>query len=384
MKNSILGYRRKEGFGIRNYILIISLVHCSNTVAMKIAQKTGANVITHDRGCVEPEIEHKRTCEGLIQAGVNPNVHSILLVGLGCEQTDHKKIKEEIEKTGKVVEYIGIQESGGFPETVEKGVKIVQNLIKASETQPREEISLEEGFIVGVQCGGSDWTTALAGNTTIGAMTDIIIKNGGSVLMSELGGFPGSEHIVANRAVTYDAGIEILNIIEELRHEYEKTNGHTIEEVNPTPGNKEGGITTLVEKSMGNIKKMGSSPIQGILNIGQKPPKPGLWILDNRCEGPDSINITGFAMAGAHAAVFSSGRGTPIGNAVMPIVKISGNPQRYKALKSIFDFNAGVVLESTAIADAGKQLFDKLIEISNGQESKSEINGNTEYTIPMN
>lgn len=381
MKNEICGYIRKEGFGIRNYVLVISMVHCSNTVAIQIAQKTGTAAITHDKGCMESEVEHERTCLGLIQAGKNPNVHSALLVGLGCEQTNVKRIMEEISKAGKTVEYIGVQKEGGSPEAVVKGVEIVKKLMNEAAMQTREKISME-GLIIGVQCGGSDWTTALAGNTTIGALSDLVIENGGAVLMSELGGLPGSEHIIAQHAVNKEVGLQVLDLVEDLRFSYIRDNGHSIEEVNPTPGNKDGGITTLVEKSMGNIKKMGSSPVQGIIKIGEKLPHPGLWILDNRCEGPDSINVSGFAMTGAHAVIFSSGRGTPVGNAVMPIIKITGNPQRYEALKSIFDFNAGGVLNGVPIDKVGTELYELLLDAINGKKTKSEINGNTEFIIP--
>jgi len=382
VEKKLFAYKRpKGGFGIRNYVLVLSMVHCSNSVAEKIAQNTGTVAITHDHGCVESKKEHERTSLSLIKAAENPNVHSVLLVGLGCEQTNHDKIMKEIQKEGKLVKYVSIQQEGGVPETVSKGAAIVEEMKRQAEEQSREEMPLK-GLIVGVQCGGSDWTTALSGNTTIGKMSDLVVKNGGSILMSEVHGFPGSEHIIAENAVNYEVGISILNLVNELRQEYKVKTGQTIEEVNPTPGNKAGGITTLVEKSMGNIKKMGSTPIQGIIKLGEKVPHPGVWILDNRHEGPDSFNITGFAMSGAHIAVFSSGRGTPVGNAVMPIVKITGNPSSYEAMKSLFDFNAGMVLNGESIDNAGQQLFDIVMNKSNGELTKSEINGNREYTIP--
>ena len=145
--------------------------------------------------------------------------------------------------------------------------------------------------------------------------------------------FP-SEHIVAENAINYEVGLSILEMVNELRQDYIRSTGQTIEEVNPTKGNKAGGITTLVEKSVGNVKKMGTTAVQGIIKVGEKIPHPGVWVLDNRHEGPDSFNTTGFAMAGAHIVVFSSGRGTPLGNAVMPIVKITGNPRSYESMNS--------------------------------------------------
>lgn len=383
MENKLLAYKRPCGsIGIRNYVLILSTVHCSNSVADKIAQKTDTVAITHEYGCLDSETEHRSTLLGLTRAAQNPNVHSVLVVGLGCEQTRPELMIEEIrETTGKTVEYVSIQEEGGVPEAVAKGVKIVEGLKKQAETQIREEAPLK-GLVVGVQCGGSDWTTALSGNSTIGRMSDLIVKNGGSVLMSEVYGFPGSEHIVAENAVNYEVGLSILEMVNELRQDYIRSTGQTIEEVNPTKGNKAGGITTLVEKSVGNVKKMGTTAVQGIIKVGEKIPYPGVWVLDNRHEGPDSFNTTGFAMAGAHIVVFSSGRGTPLGNAVMPIVKITGNPRSYESMNSLFDFNAGIVLEGETLDNAGAKLFEAVIKKCNGELTKSEINGNREYTIP--
>lgn len=383
MENRLLVYKRQDkSIGIRNYILVLSTVHCSNSVADKIAQKTDTVAITHEYGCLDSAEEHKKTILGLTRGAQNPNVHSILIVGLGCEQTRPELIVEEIrETTGKTVEYISIQNEGGVPETIAKGVKVVEELKRQAISETRQEAPLN-GLVVGVQCGGSDWTTALSGNSTIGRMSDLIVRNGGSVLMGEVYGFPGSEHIVAENAINYEVGLSILEMVNELRRDYLETTGHTIEEVNPTKGNKEGGISTLVEKSIGNVKKMGTTKIQGIIKVGEKISHPGVWILDNRHEGPDSFTTTGFAMAGAHIVVFSSGRGTPLGNAVMPVLKITGNTKSYNSMHSLFDFNAGVVLEGESLENAGRQLFNRVIDKCNGELTKSEVNGNREYTIP--
>ena len=328
--HSFDGYQRSDGsVGIRNYILVVSTVQCANNVAIRIAEKTNAVSITHDFGCMEFEENSNRTELGLIKACENPNVYGVILVGLGCEQIDANKMYDYIKGINKPVYKILIQEEGGPKQAIAKGIEYANKLEKESIKEQRGTFGVDK-LIVGVQCGGSDWTTALAGNTVIGAMTDLIVKNGGTVLMSEVVGFPGSEHVVASRAVNKEVGIAILDMVTELREDYIKQYGQTIEEVNPTPGNKAGGITTLVEKSMGNIKKMGSVPVQGIIQVGDKVPHPGLWVLDCRAQGPDSFVTTAFAMAGAQITAFSTGRGSPLGNAVMPLVKITGNPKTYK------------------------------------------------------
>lgn len=378
----ISAYKRPDGrIGLRNHVLVISLVSCSNTVVSKIAQTTGAVPITHEFGCVEFEEDHKRTKLGLISAGTNPNVYGVLLVGLGCEQTSMADLLHAISAAGKHVEAILIQKEGGAAEAVARGIGIVKGLQEEASRQERVPCGVD-GLIVGVQCGGSDWTTAVAGNTVIGAMSDLVIANGGSVLMSEVMGFPGSEHIVAANAVNREVGLQILEMISDLRSEYLELYGQPIQEVNPTPGNKAGGITTLVEKSMGNIKKMGNAPIQGILQLGEPIPHPGLWVVDNRAQGPDPFNITGFAIQGANVTVFSSGRGSPVGCAVMPVIKITGNPETFENLRSIIDFNAGLVIKGQSISETGAALFDLLLKVADGELTKSELNGNLEYTIP--
>lgn len=378
----ILAFERPDGrVGIRNQVLVISMVSCSNTVVSRIAQATGAVPITHEFGCVEFEEDHRRTKLALVSAGTNPNVYGVLLVGLGCEQTSMADVMREVSEAGKPLEAILIQDEGGSPKAEARGVGIVRRLQEEAARQERVPCSAG-GLVVGVQCGGSDWTTAVAGNTVIGAMSDLVIANGGSVLMSEVMGFPGSEHIVAANAVSRKVGLQVLDMVSNLRAEYVELYGQTIEEVNPTPGNKAGGITTLVEKSMGNIKKMGKSPVQGVLQLGEPIPHPGLWVVDNRAQGPDPFNVTGFAIQGANVTVFSSGRGSPVGCAVMPVVKITGNPATFKKLESITDFNAGVVVEGQPIPETGAALYDLLLEVAGGKPTKSEINGDFEYTIP--
>lgn len=377
------GYERANGeVGIRNYVLLLSMVHCSNTVTQQISWETGAQAITHDFGCIEFADKHVRTRLSLLSAALNPNVFAVVLVGLGCEQTDHESLKKDIEAAGKPVSYVGIQEEGGSKEAVAKGIEIVKEYQKQAEALERKPFPISK-LVLGVQCGGSDWTTALSGNATIGAMTDLVTAAGGSVIISEVSGFPGSEHVLAERAVTPEVGLQVMEMCDELREEYVSLHGQTIEEVNPSPGNKAGGITTMVEKSMGNVKKMGiTSKLQGLIYAGQHVPSPGLWMLDLRAPAIDANATSGFGMAGAQINVFSTGRGTPMGNAVMPVVKLTGNPKSYAEMQSLLDFNAGVVLEGTSITDAGKALLDKVLEVANGEKTKSEINGDFEFIIP--
>ena len=272
--SSLQAFSRADGsVGIRNIVLVVSTVTCANTVVNHIAWKTGAVPLTHERGCVEGEQSFRRTMLALTTFAKHPNVSGVLIVGLGCEQIRTLDLQVAIGG-GKPVHAILIQEEGGSVEAEARGCELVREMQRAAQDLERQPCPLS-GLVVGVQCGGSDWTTAIAGNTVIGAMTDLVIAAGGSVLMSEVPGIPGCEHIVASRAVSREAGEQILGMVDELRAEFLRAHGQPIEAVNPTPGNKAGGITTLVEKAMGNIKKMGTSPVQGVLKLGKRPPASG-------------------------------------------------------------------------------------------------------------
>ena len=379
--SSLQAFPRADGsVGIRNIVLVVSTVTCANTVVNHIAWKTGAVPLTHERGCVEGEQSFRRTMLALTTFAKHPNVSGVLIVGLGCEQIRTLDLQVAIGG-GKPVHAILIQEEGGSVEAEARGCELVRKMQRAAQDLERQPCPLS-GLVVGVQCGGSDWTTAIAGNTVIGAMTDLVIAAGGSVLMSEVPGIPGCEHIVASRAVSREAGEQILGMVDELRAEFLRAHGQPIEAVNPTPGNKAGGITTLVEKAMGNIKKMGTSPVQGVLKLGERPPHPGLWIVDNRANGPDPVNLAGFAMAGASATVFSTGRGSPVGSPVMPVVKLTGNPHTYAKMPGLMDFNAGVVVDGADIGETGRALYDLLLEVAGGRPTRSEENGDYEFSIP--
>lgn len=382
LPTSIMAFPRDDGrVGIRNIILIVSTVTCANTLVNRVAWQSDCVPLTHDKGCVEGKASSKFTRLALERFAQNPNVFGVLVVGLGCEQIQAEALAASIGG-GKQVEWLSIQQEGGMKNAEAKAMAMVRHMRHKAETITSSRSPMQ-GLVVGVQCGGSDWTTAIAGNSVIGAMTDLLVLGGATVLMSEVPGIPGAEHIVASRAVDASAGEAVLNMVCELRRDFEEKHGQPIEAINPTPGNKAGGITTLVEKSLGNIKKMGHVPVQGVLALGVAPPHAGLWIVDNRANGPDPVNLAGFAMAGANITVFSTGRGTPVGNPVMPVLKLTGNPETYAQLSDLMDFNAGVVLEGTSIPDAGWSLLQCLLRVAQGEVTRSEIHGNQEFAIPF-
>ena len=376
--SSLQAFPRADGsVGIRNIVLVVSTVTCANTVVNHIAWKTGAVPLTHERGCVEGEQSFRRTMLALTTFAKHPNVSGVLIVGLGCEQIRTLDLQVAIGG-GKPVHAILIQEEGGSVEAEARGCELVREMQRAAQDLERQPCPLS-GLVVGVQCGGSDWTTAIAGNTVIGAMTDLVIAAGGSVLMSEVPGIPGCEHIVASRAVSREAGEQILGMVDELRAEFLRAHGQPIEAVNPTPGNKAGGITTLEDKSCGCVQKGGTAPIMDVIGYGDPVVTKGLNMLYG--PGNDLVSATAMTAAGAHLILFSTGRGTPF-SAPAPTLKISTNTPLAEKKGGWIDFNTGVIADGEkTIDEAAKDLLDLVIRVASGEQTKAEKHGFREISI---
>jgi altronate dehydratase len=376
------GFIRSDGrAGTRNHVLVLSTVSCCNAVVRQIIAGSQARSILNNGGCAEADSDIAQERLALTRVGQHPNVAGVLVVGLGCEPIPADEIAHEISKSTPV-ERLNIQDEGGVANTVLRGREIVERYQKSALQQERVPCEMSK-LVMSVHCGGSDWTTALAGNTALGAATDLLIQSGGSVIMSGLEGLPGSEHVLAQRAVDHETGLRILDMVAELRNEFEAQYGQSIEKVNPTPGNKVGGITTLVEKSTGNIRKIGTATIQGILMPGETIPRPGVWLVDSRSKGPDAVPLSVAAIQGAQVALFSTGRGTPIGSPVIPVIKVTGNPSTYDLMPDMIDFNAGIVMQGTSVESAGKMLYQRVMEVASGQQTRAEMNYQYEFTIPI-
>ena len=237
--------------------------------------------------------------------------------------------------------------------------------------------------MISVNAGGSDWTSAISGNPTVGACCDLAWKYGGSNIIGCIRGMPGGEPLLCEAAENDKIRARILGIIEEYCRDLSEETGQSVSEVNPTPGTKAGGITTLAEKSMGNIKLRGHSPIQGILSFGEQPSRPGGYILDERHGANDMYQTTSLALTGSQIQLFTTGRGTPHGNALLPVVKITGNPQTGSRFEEFIDINVGGILTGEmTVEEAGKDLFYYLLRVCSGERVKAEINGEYSFGIP--
>ena len=375
-----MGYTRSNGtVGVRNHLLILSTVACANNPVRNIAQQlTGAVPITHQNGCGHLPREAERVHRTLVGYGSNPNVGACIVVGLGCEVIQTKKVAEEIAQTGKSVACILIQESGGTINATAEGVRIGREMLSELSKQQREEHDISD-LILALECGGSDAASGITANPAIGVASDLLVKQGGTSVLSETQELIGAENLLAERAVNKKVAEDIINIVK--RAEQSSLNfGVDIRSTNPGPGNKEGGITTLEEKSIGAAHKGGNAVIQEVVEYAVKPSKKGLIIMDT--PGTDVDSVTGILAGGAQVCVFSTGRGTPVGAPIAPVIKIVSNTQTYHSMKETIDINAGKIIDGfCTVQDIGKEIFNEIIEVCNGKMTKAEQLGCGEFAI---
>jgi altronate dehydratase large subunit len=378
---SILGYVRSDGkVGIRNHLLVMSTVICSSFVARRIAnQVQGAVAIENPFGCgqLEPDLEITRRT--LVNTAKNPNVGGVLVVGLGCEQIQADDLVREIEKIGKPVEKVVIQEEdGGTPAAIEKGVRLLRKMAEEVLSQRPEEVDMSN-LVLGVECGGSDATSGLASNPVVGYVADRVVDLGGTVILSETPEMIGAEDILANRAVSREVGERIVRTV---RRWVELAASYNVDLVGtqPAPGNIAGGISTIEEKSLGAIIKGGSRPVQGMVDYAEEVRGKGLWLMDT--PGYDIMSVVGMVAGGATLVIFTTGRGTPTGNPIAPVIKVTANPQTARKMRENIDFDAStVILGQETIEQAGERLFKLVMDVARGKPTRAELLGFREFMI---
>ena len=366
------GYVRENGkVGARNHVAIMPSVVCANDVAIAISENVdNTRALLHHQGCCQMPPDLDRVTEALIGLGCNPNVGAVLVVSLGCEGTDVERLVGEIAENGTPVEVIRIQELGGTSKAIAAGIEKAQKLALKISGARREEVDLSRA-VISIKCGASDATSGLASNCVIGYIADQLVDLGATVIFGETTEFIGAEHILAARAATPEVGREIHAIVDRMEARA-KAIGCDMRKGQPTPGNIAGGLSSIEEKSLGAIMKSGSRPIQGVLQYTDRADgKKGLWIKDT--PGREMEILTGMALAGAQAMLFSTGRGAPQGFPVMPVFKICGNPQTFEHMRGDMDFNAGrVVTGERSITQCGQEALDQLVRILSGEATKNE------------
>lgn len=372
-----MGYRRRDGsVGTRNYVGIFSTVLCANEVAANIAREVkGAVSFTHNAGCCELPTDTRRTEDVLIGLGCNPNVHSVMLVSLGCESTLVPSVAEAIRsRTGKRVETVVVQEWGGGIAAAAKADKIVKEMVKEAAKQPREPCRIAE-LVLGLKCGASDTTSGLVPNPAIGICSDRLIAAGGTSILGEVTEFIGAEHILVGHAASKKIADQILGLVQRMESRV-KAAGEDMRGGQPTEGNIKGGLTTIEEKSLGAIAKAGTAQIVEVCEYGVHPSSKGLIVMDS--PGREAELLTGMAAAGCSVIVFSTGRGAPQGFPFVPVIKVTGSKTAATRMADHIDLDiTGVLDGELSLPDAGARIFEDMLEVANGRLTKAEITGYT-------
>ena len=337
------GYRRAEGRpGIRNHVLILPGCACGSETARIVAsQVRGAVNIVFNTGCSDVAANTSMSQKVLTGFACNPNVCGVVIIGLGCETVGHKQLREKIQAmTSKPVVSYGIQEEGGTLKTIEKAVRAAREMTAQAGMQQKEQFDLSELFL-GIECGGSDATSGIASNPAVGELSDLLVDQGATAMMSESIEWIGAEHVVAKRAVNSKLHNQIIKICQDYE-EHLKTAGQDCRAGQPTPGNKAGGLSTLDEKSLGCIRKGGTRPIVEVLEQAEKPSKHGAIVMDTA--GYDISSVTAMVAGGCQVIIFTTGRGTPTGNAIVPVVKVTANEQTYKSMEDNIDVDLSAIM----------------------------------------
>lgn len=377
------GYLRSDGRkGIRNVTLVAYLVECAHHVARKIVDKVDdpdVHLIGFP-GCF-PNAYAQDMMEALT---THPNVGAVLLVSLGCESFKRSALKRVVEASGRPCDLLVIQEAGGTRSTIEKGIEAVARLKAASEARP-VPMAVEE-LVVGTICGGSDATSGITANPAVGRCFDRLVAAGAACIFEETGELIGCERIMSSRAVTPELAREIEASVVKAERYYRALGFGSF-----ASGNADGGLTTIEEKSMGAYAKSGDSPISGLLKPTNQPPGGGLYLLDIVPDGEprfgfpniaDNAEIVELIASGCHVTLFTTGRGSIVGSAISPVIKICANPDTYRKLSEDMDVDAGRILEGRASLDeVGEEIFEQVMKVASGARSKSEELGHREFLL---
>ena len=378
------GYLRSDGRkGIRNTLVVAYLVECAHHVAKNIVSK-----IDHPDvqligfpGCYPNDYSlqmMKKLC-------THPNVGGVVLVSLGCEGFNRESLYQTIVDSQRPVETLVIQKCGGTKSTIELGIEKTSTILNAIATTERAELTVDD-LVIGTICGGSDGTSGISANPAVGVSFDLLIDKGATCIFEETGELIGCEHIMADRAESKELGEALVTCVEKAESYYTKMGYGSF-----APGNAEGGLTTQEEKSMGAYAKSGSSDINGIITPGELPNKKGLFLMDVVPDGEpmfgfpnisDNAEIVEMIASGALMVLFTTGRGSVVGSAISPVIKICANPETYYNLSEDMDVNAGAIIEGKAtVNEVGKIIYEKIIDVASGKMSKSEELGHKEFIL---
>ncbi len=378
--NLFMGYRRSDGqVGVRNRIAIIPSCGCALHVATQIANRVeGAILVNYNGGCSETERDLDLATLLLSQIGRHPNVAGSLVISLGCEALDAHDLANRIAQGPAPVHLLVIQKEGGSRQTIAKGAALARTLVKATRSQKREPCPVAT-LTLGLECGGSDATSGMAANPAVGAFSDLVVAQGGKVILSETSELLGAEHVLADRAASADVREHLLEAIAACERHLKAT-GEDFMGKQPSPGNVEGGISTVEEKALGDVLKGGSTPLVDVLRYGQPPVQPGLSFMDT--PGNDPASVTGLVAGGCQIVTFTTGRGNPMGNAIAPVLKITANAETYANMHDDMDLDASTIISGQeTIAQVGRRIYEAVLSVASGEQTASEEGGHAEFAM---
>jgi altronate hydrolase len=394
-RQTFLGYRRRDGrVGTRNFVLIVPTSMCASHEAQQIStiaeftlynrdkfsNVDGVVAIPHNKGC---GCQDGSTIDVMLRTLSNyadhPNVGGVILIDLGCEKTnlaqvEHYLLKRE-KSFDKPVAKIGIQEVGGTQAAIQRGLQEVERMLPEVNQTSREECSVSE-IVLGVKCGGSDGFSGISANPSLGRAADLLVQSGGTVLLTEVPEFCGAEHLLANRAKDVATGRAVYRLVDWYK-EYASKFGAVLAN-NPSPGNIEGGLLNITIKSLGAIAKAGTTRVEGVLEYAESVKHRGV----NLMQGPgyDQESTPGLVASGATVVVFTTGRGTTIGNAIAPVIKLASNTPVFERMGNDIDLSAGGVIDGTeTIDEVGQRVFDEIVRVAGGVEAKAEQHKHREF-----
>ncbi len=382
------GYHRADGrVGTRNYLGILTSVNCSGSVAKFVAEAAeksgllddfpnidGIVPITHGTGCGmsgknEGYDTLFRTLSGYAQ---HPNFGGILLIGLGCEVMQVSALVDgrPIRADG-ALRYMTIQNEGGTRKTIEKGLVELRGIAELANAATRKPAPVSQ-LMVGMQCGGSDGYSGITANPALGVASDLVVRHGGTTILSETSEIYGAEHLLTRRAATVEVGEKLIDRVRWWEDYTARNKGEM--DNNPSPGNKRGGLTTILEKSLGAVAKSGSAPLMDVYLFGEKIDKKGFVFMDS--PGFDPCSVTGQIASGANLIVFTTGRGSVSGYMPTPCIKIATNTEMYRRMADDMDVNCGdIVSDGASLQDKGHEIFEMFIRVASGAKTKSEALG---------
>lgn len=376
-----MGYKRAEGrAGVRNHVLILPTCACASESCRVVASQVNGTVnIIMNTGCSDVAANTEMSQRVLTGFALNPNVFGVVVVGLGCETVPHKILREKLQKlTTKPVVSFGIQEEGGTVKTIAKAVSAARNLVEQASLQAKEPCDIAD-ILLGIECGGSDATSGIGSNPVVGDVSDQLIDLGASTMMSETIEFIGAEHVLARRGATPEIHNQIIKACQNFE-EHLAAAGQDCRAGQPTPGNKDGGLSTLEEKSLGCIRKGGTRPIVEVVEEAVRPTKNGAIIMDT--PGYDIASVTSMVAGGCNVVIFTTGRGTPTGNAIAPVIKVTANSHTYQHMVDNMDMDLSeVITGNRTITEMSGEVLQEVVKVCNGKITKAEAFGFSDIAV---